>query len=111
MMCWPSGVTATAKTEPVCPLKVWTSVPPTWYSRTARLALVVAVARPTTKCTPSGSAAADARQLPIKGALERAVERPQLRGVVGRAADEARAAGSNATVLTQLVASLQSWKG
>ena len=35
MMCWPSGVTATAFTESVCPLKVWTSVPSTWYSRTS----------------------------------------------------------------------------
>ena len=34
MMCWPSGVTATAFTQSVCPSKVWTSVPSTWYSRT-----------------------------------------------------------------------------
>ena len=36
MMCWPSGVTATANlAELVCPLKVWTSVPSTWYSLTS----------------------------------------------------------------------------
>ena len=52
MMCWPSGVTATAYTEPTCATKVWTSVPSTWYSRT-----LSPLSRPTTKCTPSGSAA------------------------------------------------------
>ena len=34
-MCWPSRVAATAYTQPVCPVKVWTSVPSTWYSRTS----------------------------------------------------------------------------
>ena len=32
----PSRVTTTAKTSSVCPVKVWTSVPSTWYSRTSR---------------------------------------------------------------------------
>ena len=36
MMCWPSGVTASAYTA-MCPLKVWTSVPSTWYSRPSSL--------------------------------------------------------------------------
>ena len=35
MMYWPSGVTATSLMWLVCPLKVWTSVPSTWYSRTS----------------------------------------------------------------------------
>ena len=53
---------------------------------------------PTTKCTPSDSAATQRTPLPAsEGALESAVERPQLRGAVLRAADEARAAGSIAT--------------
>ena len=66
MMCWPSGITATARTSSVCPLKVWTSVPSTRYSRTSLLA------RPTTKCAPSGSAATQSTTLPIPMARSRA---------------------------------------
>ena len=58
MMCWPSEVAARALTELVCPSKVWTSVPSTWY----RLA---SCQPPTTKCTPSGSAATESTTLPF----------------------------------------------
>ena len=68
MMCWPSGVTATAHTKSVCPVKVWTSVPSTWYSRASWLGLL----RPTTKCTPSGSAATQITKLPTSKVRSRA---------------------------------------
>ena len=94
MMCWPSGVTARSYTTPVCPSKVWTSVPSTWYSRSSP------PLRPTTKCSPSGIATERTSpsksvvgiQVHAERALEHAVERPQLRGLVVRAADEARSA-------------------
>ena len=80
MMCWPSGVTATARTQSVCPLKVWTSVPSTCSLMMPR----PLGQRPTTKCTPSGSAATHLRQDPgahpsegaqeTKGAVERGVD-------------------------------------
>ena len=81
-MCWPSGVTATAFTESVCPVKVWTCVPSTWYSRTA----------PATKCAPSGSAATQKTALPTKPSRRCTPPGEQLRGAVVRAADEARPA-------------------
>ena len=75
MMCWPSGVTASA-TKAGVPLegvdeRAVDVVQPD---------LVDGRQSPTTKCTPSGSAATQSTVLSTsKGALESAVERPQLR--------------------------------
>ena len=75
------------------------SVPSTWYSRTAHPSDSSSSKMPTAKRTPSGSAATQPRRtlLPhrgvaVEGAHESTAERPQLRGAVERAADEARSA-------------------
>ena len=91
MMCWPSGVTATARTGTACPLKVWTSVPSTWYSRTSP------ALGPAAKADHKVHAVGQRRDAihlaaHLEGALELAAEGEQLRGLVLRAADEARAA-------------------
>ena len=87
MMCWPSGVTA-KRTPPRCaPLegvdeRAIDVVQPDLAAR----------CRPQSARRRRSAATARARAAHLEGALERAVERPQLRGAVGRAADEARSA-------------------
>ena len=80
MMCWPSGVTATALTDVGVPLEGVDERPVDVVQ--PDLASMSRLPRPTTKCTPSGSAATRARAAHLEGALESAVERPQLRGAV-----------------------------
>ena len=89
-MCWPSRVAATDHTVSVCPSKVSTSVPSTWYSRTSRRCLDIA----DHKVHAVGQRRDADHHLAhhLEGALECAVERPQLRGAVLRGADEARSA-------------------
>ena len=66
-------------------------MPSTWYSRTSPKWPTTRQPVPTTKCAPSGSARRRASSH-LEGALESAVERPQLHGAVDRTADEARSA-------------------
>ena len=81
MMRWPSGVTANTRTH--------SGVPPEGVDERAvdvvQPEVVLVSARPTTKCTPSGSAATASHPvIHVEHALERAVDRPQLRDVIFR---------------------------
>ena len=92
MMCWPSGVIATAFTPAGVPLEGVDERPVDVVQPDVAL---VAVAKADHKVHAVGQRR-DVHQYiaaTFEGALERAVERPQLRGAVGRApAEEARSA-------------------